>query len=71
MADAPKERMGPGALAMIIIIPVSLIAFAIDGVVLLAGDRADREAAAQKHAAIVAAAASAEKADAAPTAGKP
>lgn len=48
-----KEKLGAGEIAILVILPVALVAFAIDGVVLLAGDRADREAAAKRAAATV------------------
>jgi hypothetical protein len=50
--------MSPGAIALLVLIPVALVGFAIDGVILLRGDDADRAAAAAEYAARAAAAAS-------------
>ncbi len=62
----PDKKLTPGAIAMLIVIPVALVLFGIDSVVLLEGDAADR--AAQARPAPTSVATTATTADAAPSA---
>lgn len=60
-----EKRWPPGAIAMLIVIPLTLAAFAIDAVVLIRGENADEAARAK------AAAAHAATPDAAPSTSAP
>lgn len=62
----PEKKLTPGAIAMLIVIPLALVVFGIDSVVLLEGDAADR--AAQARPAPTAVVKTAATADAAPSA---
>ena len=64
----PEKKLTPGSIAMLIVIPLALVVFAIDSLVLLAGDDADRAAQARRPPATVATADAAASASHAPTA---
>lgn len=58
--EQPEKKFTPGAIAMLVVIPLALVIFGIDAIVLIRGDDADRAARAK------AAATPAQTADAAP-----